>query len=472
MIKRFVFVSVLLICLPELQVFSQNDSTVVSFEYFLELVETNHPLSKQADLLIESGSANLQKAKGNFDPVITSDFDQKQFDGKNYYRLNSNQLKIPTAIGLELKAGYDNNSGAFVNPENQLPPNGLAYAGVAIPIGEGLLFDERRHAVRQAEVFEKATELERQLMINQLLYDASTAYWEWYEAWNTFRILEQALDLAQIRFKAIKESFIQGDVPAIDTLEAFILVQNRQLSSSNARINLQNTRLNASTLLWSEEQEPLMLNENSRPLDHDDLLVENPVDENTVIDIIANLDQSHPKLQMFYNKLENLQIEKKLKTEKVKPKLNLNYNFLNQPINNNPFEGFSSNDYKWGFEFSMPLLLRSARGDLQMTKVKIEQTDLGRKQENQEIRNKILALYLELNNLFDQIAVYQQTVGNYQSLMNGEKRKFEEGESSVFLVNSRESSLISAEVKLIELFSKYKKAQAGLRLATGGLDIV
>jgi hypothetical protein len=105
----------------------------------------------------------MMKARGSFDPVLKSQFDQKQFDDKQYYQLNTNQIEIPTALGgLKLKAGYDRNTGSFVNPENQLPENGLAYAGVAIPIGAGLFFDERRQAVRQAEVFEQATLLERQ----------------------------------------------------------------------------------------------------------------------------------------------------------------------------------------------------------------------------------------------------------------------------------------------------------------------
>ena len=50
-----------------------------------------------------------------------------------------------------------------------------------------------------------------------------------------------------------------------------------------------------------------------------------------------------------------------MKVEKVKPKLNFNYNFLNQPVNGNPIENYSSNDFKWGFEFSMPLLLHTLR---------------------------------------------------------------------------------------------------------------
>ena len=56
------------------------------------------------------------------------------------------------------------------------------------------------------------------------------------------------------------------------------------------------------------------------------------------------------------------------------------------------------------------------------------------------------------------------------ALLSGEKRKFEEGESSLFIVNSRENSLITAEVKLIELIAKFQKAYAGLEYAIGGLN--
>jgi outer membrane protein TolC len=55
-------------------------------------------------------------------------------------------------------------------------------------------------------------------------------------------------------------------------------------------------------------------------------------------------------------------------------------------------------------------------------------------------------------------------------LLQGEKRKFEEGESSLFLVNSRETSLITAEIKLISLLGKYQKAKAGLLMAIGNTE--
>ena len=446
----------------------QEDTSYVSFNMFMSIVKSNHPISKQGDLLLESGDANLRKAKGSFDPVLKSNYDKKQFDGKNYYQINSNSLQIPTPLGVEVKAGYDNTSGVFLNPENSLPANGLAYAGIAVPIGKGLLFDERRQAVKQAKVFERSTVLGRTLLLNQLIFDASKAYWDWYSAWNTYEIFDESVQLAEFRFRGVRESYIQGDVPAIDTLEAFILVQNRQLSRNSALIKMQNARIEASNFLWSEDNQPLQLVENSTPVEHEDVKIENPIDDNLLASLMLEIDQQHPKLQLYYNKLENLDFERRMKVEKVKPKLNLNYNILNQPVGGNPVENLSSNNYKWGFEFSMPILLRKGRGDLQLTKIKMDQTDLNKQQESLSIKNKIKAYEFEIDNLFTQITLFRNAVNNYQTLLNGEKRKFEEGESSLFLVNSRENSLINAEVKLIELLGKYQKAQAGLILALGG----
>jgi len=464
-------IATLIILLSTSKVYAQNDTTVVNFDIFIEMVKANHPIMRQGEILIETGEANRRKARGSFDPMLKSVYDHKQFDGKNYWQMNMNELKIPTPLGLELKAGYDFSQGDFVSPENELPDNGLAYAGIAVPLGNGLLFDERRQAVRQAEVFERGTELEQTLLVNQLVFDASKAYWDWQAAWNAYEIFDEAVNLALFRFEGVKESFIQGDVPAIDTLEAFILVQNRELSRNQAIIRLQQAKLEASNFLWSEDSDPMILSQNAIPVEFEDVEVESRISDEWLVDILFDIDQYHPKIRLFANKLEFLDFERRMKVEKVKPKLNVNYNVLNQPVGGDPLGNYSPNDYKWGFEFAMPLLMRRERGDLQLTKLKMSQTDLDRQNETLIIRNKIKAYHQEINNLHDQISLYKETVNNYFAMLSGEKRKFEEGESSLFIVNSRENSLIDAEVKLIEIIAKYRKAQAGMEMAIGGPGI-
>jgi hypothetical protein len=61
---------------------------------------------------------------------------------------------------------------------------------------------------------------DRQIMLNELYIDAAEAYWQWAAAHQDLVVMREALELAVIRFEAIKGSFIYGDLPAIDTLEA------------------------------------------------------------------------------------------------------------------------------------------------------------------------------------------------------------------------------------------------------------
>jgi outer membrane protein TolC len=169
--------------------------------------------------------------------------------------------------------------------------------------------------------------------------------------------------------------------------------------------------------------------------------------------VLQGLENNHPELQLYEYKLADLQIEQAWKREKIKPTVNLNYNFLND-ARNPAVEGRFFNDYKWGFEFSMPLLFRSEVGDLRLTQIKMKEAEFGRSQKSLEITNKVLAFYQQLLNLVDQETLYGENVVNYERLLDGERRKFDAGESSLFLINSREVSLIDAKIKQLDVKTK------------------
>jgi len=64
-------------------------------------------------------------------------------------------------------------------------------------------------------------------------------------------------------------------------------------------------------------------------------------------------------------------------------------------------------------------------------------------------------------------------VDDYGTMLKAEERKFFLGESSLFLVNSRESKLIDAKLKAIELENNFFNTKAGLFnvLAISDVDV-
>ena len=117
----------------------------------------------------------------------------------------------------------------------------------------------------------------------------------------------------------------------------------------------------------------------------------------------------------------------------------------------------------------MPLLFRKERGELAITKFKIKETEYNMAFKSTEILTKFTTAFNEYGNLSDQLMFYRNTVDNYASLLNAEKDIFNNGESSLFMINAREMSYISASLKLIDIAVKARKASLMLRYASGQL---
>ncbi len=447
----------------------QETTTIFTQGQLLWYVKNYHPISIQGELLLSKGESTVRKAKGGFDPYIYGNMDQKYYDEKEYYSILNGGLKIPTWYGIELKTGYDQNTGEFLNPENNVPSNGLWYAGISVPLGQGLFLDKRRATLKQAQIFSEATQAEQKQLMNNLYFDAVKQYWKWVEAWNHYLIYKESEELAQERFEGVKKSFEFGDNPAIDTLEAFLQVQNRQMYLNQSILYYQNATLELSNYLWFSNNTPLEISDSLRPPALKDLQIQAVIPSAALQARVEQLGVSHPAMQLYDFKLSSMDIDRKLKAEGLKPKINLNYNAINEPVGLDLGNNYNIQNYKWGFEVGFPLFLREQRGDLQLTKIKIQETELGQQQKLLELQNKLRKYFNEQVNLDTQITLFISAVGNYELLLKGEKQKFNTGESSLFLINSREMNVIQARLKLTELITKYNISQIGFEWAAGSL---
>ena len=443
---RNLFLLIFILLLPFSILGQENENLYLSFEEYLSLVKAGHPVVRQANLRVEEAQAGLLKARGSFDPKLESNYDRKMFKETEYYDILNAGFKIPTWFGIELKGKYENNSGVYLNPQNNVPDEGLFAAGISVPVGQGLFINERMAALKQAKVFRQQSEAERELLINEILYQASLAYFDWLTAYQKLELYQNFSANAEIRTQGIKRSYEAGDKPAIDTLEAGITLQNRLLDLEQARLDYLKSSLNVSTYLWTEDYVPLEVEENLYPT----ITTIEETDE--IIGLIPNELDEHPKIQSLNFKIEALEYERRLKANKLLPKLDLEYNFLSDDFEE--INSLNYDDYKFGLSFSMPLFLRKERGDLKLSKIKIENAGLDLNNKRLELRTKISALRQQLNSLKSQNELINDIVEDYEAMLAGELRKLELGESSIFLVNTRENSLISAREKQIDLQNK------------------
>lgn len=440
---------------------------VLTFNEFMDRVKVHHPIAMQAELKVDQGTASVRQARGSFDPKAFSDVSQKYFSDKQYYSVINSGLKIPTWYGVEVKSGYTQNDGVFLNPQNSTPSAGLLYAGISVPLGQGLFIDERRAELKRAKIYQESTQAERDILNNELLYNAGKAYWNWFESYNKVQVYQNALDLTQQRFEAVKQGALFGDKPSIDTVEASIQVQNRTLNLQEAQLNLKNATAFLSIYLWVDGIVPLEISELTTPTKTEDMKTVNIDQELT--DALDSLTNNHPLLRQYQYKIDQLNIEKRWKQEQIKPQLNLKYNAINQPVGNDAFTNYNINNYTWGVEFNMPLFLRKERGGLELAKLKINDAELELLSKQANLTYKAMAALNDLENTEQQITLYARTVNDYAILLNGERQMFNAGESSLFMVNSRESGYIQTQLKYIQLLTKNHKASLAVKYSLGML---
>lgn len=448
--------------------FAQPGSPVLTREALVKLVLDNHPVARQAALRPELGEASVRSARGGFDPVVQADLDEKTFDDKDYFRLLDVGLKVPTWYGIEVLAGFQENTGDLLDPMLSTPNDGLMKAGVSLALGQGLLMDQRRAALRRAQAFQDAALAEQEQMLNAVLYAALADHVDWVAAHQALRIAQEAVQLARDRNTFVRGSWRGGDRPAIDTLEAFLQLQDREMRLAQAELNVRNTALRLSNHLWDPALRPLELDPTTRPMESD---LASPDGAPSADSLVLRAEVAHPLLLQARARIDQLEVDRRLRAEMLRPQLDLKYMVLGDArrLSGEGGPWLDGGDQQWGVGFRMPLLLRRERGELSLARLRVTEAELGLERDRTVIANRVAERANETGTLRQQTDLGALTVRNYGVLLEGENRRFEVGESSLFLVNAREVALLEARIKQVELEAKLRKAWFATDLEAGVL---
>lgn len=429
-----------------------------------------HPVVKQAYLLNETARQEIRMARGAFDPKAQTNLNIKEFKDKEYYNKFKTSLSIPTWFPLDPKISFERNTGPFLDPEDVVggaTDNSQLSTGISLPLGRGLFTDDRRAALKQAKLFTKMAEAEQIKLVNKILLEAAKDYWQWYFAYYNYRLLSRSTNIATEIFRRVKLDASLGEASAIDTIQAKITLQQRLVERQESYLEFLNTGIRISNYLWDNAGYPVNLSPDVAPI----LL---PFDAQmlstqTLNELIFLAKQNHPELVKLRTKIDQLEIDRKLAVEYLKPRLDLNYNFINQPLMpNGSLNSISvGKDYKFGLDFSMPILWRKERAKLALTKVKIQSTQWEQSQAEREIINQINMVYNQIVNTNQILTQQTEVAENYTRLLRAELINLENGESDLFKINVQQEKLILSQSKLLKLKAEYEKMKASMYWAAG-----
>jgi outer membrane protein TolC len=446
----------------------QDSIKTLNAEQVLELVRKFHPVARQGAINIEMSESDILIARSNFDPILSYYASGKTFDGIDYYNYTSPELKIPTWYGIELYGGAESLSGNRLDPTKTSGQS--SYAGISIPLLKDLVIDKRRAFLQQAKIFNKSAAEQQRLIINNLLVDAAVAYWQWVKAYQTYLVVSDNVATNERRFNLIKNTYLNGERPAIDTVEAVAQLQSFKYQQNLYYFEFQNAGLELSTFLWKNNEEPYNLPESIIPQKGWENEINISNFNLSLSDLLLIADNNHPELKIYNYKLDALYIDKKLKFQELLPSVDLSYNQLSKGYrileSGTPLP-LLENNFQYGLKVEIPLRLSMGRGSYKMAKLKIADTTLEQEIKRLQIQLKIKNYFNEFVNLKNQVALQSDNYQNYQKLVSAEETRFFNGESSLFLINARENKALEELEKLIELKTKYYKTIYSLQWSAG-----
>ena len=443
--NRFFLIALILISYFTLSIDAYANDTL-NLQAYLEVIMDNHPLVKKAELNDELTAAYALKGRGALDPKLSSDYNTKYFSDTDYYTVWQSEAKIPTSLPIDFAIGYERNNGVFLNNENGVPTNGLVYGTINLSVLRGLLFDEQRYTIQQAELSGIKSQIEKDIVLREILYQAISAYINWTKAQNDFNINENYLQLVIERHLNVVQLFESGDIPAIDTIESRLNLNSAEkllLLSKDKQIK---ATQKISLFIWNEDGYPLALNAAISPMNIELLiqeLLELTLSNNPVL-------ENDPLIRKLENEISSLELINRLEKENLKPQLDLKYNTILN-LGKDEFEpSFTFNDYKYGVSFLYPLLNRKTKSELRLNDALIQQNAYDRTQYLGTLNSKYES-YLSRRDIQSELLVIsQEKVANSRSLYEAEQLKFSLGESSIFLLNSRERKLLESRIELIK----------------------
>jgi len=439
----------------------------LSLEDFLARVRATHPQVRQAALARQVADAELLVARGAFDPSLAATWDTKRFKGIGYYDELDARLTLPTRWGFDFKAGWERAAGQIINPERATPANGLLSAGISIPIGTRIITDERRTALRQAELAQGAADADLDATIARVLLSAARAWGAWVESERRASIAAEGVTLAAFRLEALRRRVIEGDAASIDSVEALAEVERRELFRLDAVAALQSARLSVEGWLWLPDGSPDRLAAGVTP--SRDARLSGEANITPSGDALAFLVARHPFVQQATARWRQADAQRRLAAVSLLPSASVEISGLSagSSLGDLHLPRTDGTDTKFGGSLRIPLFARQQLGRLRSAEDRTRSLLFERDRVKRDVEIEAERALIELRVVDAQVTRQAALLVMQERLLEAEQERFTLGESSLLIVNLRERAVLDERLRVAALVARRATALGTLAVALG-----
>ncbi|MBK8814920.1 MAG: TolC family protein [Methylococcaceae bacterium] len=406
-------------------------------------------------------AGELTAAEGGFDTLLKS---QNRWSIAGLYENQNNEVSLeqPTQFwGATFFGGWRRGVGDYpvYEGKSQTTDTGEARIGVNVPLWRNREIDRRRASLQQAELGQLIAGHEYEQALIEATRIASYRYWDWVLAGQRVIVAKHLLHIAEQRDKGIRERVAAGDIPEFEALDNQRAIIERQERVVAAQRLLEQSAIQLS-LYWRDDA-------GQPQLPSDELLPEQFPDPDSIKTLSvaeamqASLNQ-RPEPKRLELQTRQTQTELELQQNQRSPAVDLTVSAANDIGNSK--EKLNRNELYVGLNIDIPLQQRVATGRAKVAAANVQRLTLDRQLQEERIAAEVKDVFSALSALRKRLSLSADQLNAAEELAEGEKTRFDLGESTLLFVNLREIAKGDAALQYAEatagLFRSYADYQA------------
>lgn len=403
-------------------------------------------------------------AAGAFDPVWRTRAFGTPVSGYPQVRVDS-VVEAPTPLwGASLFGGYRLGTGKIQGyyGERETWSAGELRAGAVVPLLRNGPIDRRRATQARAELGQAIAGLSLEQQRLELARLAAFRYWEWVAAGQRREIARALLVIARERDRQLATRASVGDVATFDRQDNARALVQREALLVGAQRGLEQAAFELSLYLRGPGGEPVLPPEDRLP---PRLPEPGEVSAVTVEEALAR----RPDVRRLLEQQRQAELELRYQKNQLLPALDVGA-AVSADLGVAPrpeLQPLGTPEVELNAVLEVPLLFRAPRGRIEAARAATAKLDaqlrLARDRVAVELRDATSALAAAR----ERATLARQEVAVSQQLEQGERTRFDLGDSSLLFVNLREQTTAEAHLREVDALLDYQRARASLAASAG-----
>lgn len=457
---KTVILSIFLFCLSAFCVDPLNLSDVIAS------VEARYPVIIGAAKDIEAAKGEMTASEGAFDLVWKNRLTSLSLGFYENSRFDSVVEKPLGPFGATIFGGYRLGQGNFaIYDEKALTlSQGEARIGFEISLWRNRATDRRRTNLEKSRLGLSAAEASAIQTRIEAVRTASQRYWDWVAAGKRVTVFRGLLTIAEDRDKGLLERVRHGDVPEFERKDNERTILQRKSQLVTAERSFQQSAIELSLFLRDGAGNPRTPSESELPASIPRDISRSASDLANDIEIAL---AHRPELARLAASREQSTFEADWADNQLAPRVDLQIAASRDFGNGSTTRSGTELEATVLLEIPLERRLASGRGEsARATRDRIEATERLMKD---RIRADVRDTHSALRAALARIDIVVSETDLARKLEQGERSRFEHGDSNILFVNLREQATADALVREIEALTDYHKSLAQLRGALGEL---